>query len=275
MGEMALVLFTVLSQTAAGAFITMVLLAALTGNHNENAAKFATGGILVMLIASMLASLGHLGHPLEAYRALSHLETSWLSREILLAGSFLALAFLHFYQLSKGGSTRFSGIAGVIAAILMVGASGMIYVLPAVPAWNNAAPLLFFFLTAATAGPLYFAVLAAARQYAVPGAVYRIIGAALLTGLISLLLYLSMLAGSGDVAAVSGTAILSGGAFWVRLLVGWILPLGFLLNCSRQDGGKPAAGGYLTALFFLVIIGELLGREMFYSSAVALTMFGL
>lgn len=88
--ELPLVLFTVLSQAAVG----MVLMSAVRGFASHNGGDSRNEWMLVagLMGLGIAASLFHLGHPLEAYRALAHLEKAWLSREVLAAGVFLALA---------------------------------------------------------------------------------------------------------------------------------------------------------------------------------------
>ena len=70
--ELPLVLFTVLSQAAVG----MVLMNAVRGfaGYDEGRARNEWALVLGLMGVRLAASLFHLGHPLEAYRALAHLE---------------------------------------------------------------------------------------------------------------------------------------------------------------------------------------------------------
>lgn len=273
MAEWALVLFTVLSQTAAGAYVTLWALDAFFDRLNREMGELAAKGIIALTGVSLIASLGHLGHPLEAYRALSHMGTSWLSREVALFGLFFVMTVVSFLRWRSGTSTRMVGLAGSLIAVLAVLTSGMVYVLPARPAWNNFGPLLFFILTAATSGPLFLAALVQTRLFVLGKNVYIAIGGALAVGLTSFILYLTMINGAGGVAAATGANMLASIAFWPRLLLGWVIPLGVLVYHGRQREWDIRR--YVPILFVLVLIGELLGRELFYSSAVALKMFGL
>ena len=93
--ELPLVIFTVLVQMAVGAFIVL-------GGFPISGIDYYEPGLDAPIYfdtaaddwdcfwIGVLASLLHLGRPLVAYRALSNLRTSWLSREILLAGLFMA-----------------------------------------------------------------------------------------------------------------------------------------------------------------------------------------
>lgn len=273
MAEWALVLFTVLSQMAAGAFITLWALDTFTGKVENKIGTFAALGIVVAMGLALVASMGHLGHPLEAYRALAHVGTSRLSHEVLAFGLFFTLTVLYYWQWQTGRSRRSVGLAGAIVAILAVISSGLVYTLPARPAWNNVGPVLFFLLTAASLGPLFIAVLAHARQYVFGKNIFMIVAAALVCSLTSLALYVTLMTGMGDTEALTGRNIILGMTFWPRLLLGLIAPLGLLGYVGSKREWNVRC--YVPVLFALVLIGELLGRELFYSSAVALTMFGL
>jgi DMSO reductase anchor subunit len=72
---------------------------------------------LTLLIAGLIASFFHLGHPERAWRAVAMWRTSWLSREVIVLPVFMAMVALH-------GVCHFSGnvscvaITGLAAAIL-------------------------------------------------------------------------------------------------------------------------------------------------------------
>lgn len=273
MGEWPLVLFTVLSQMAAGAFISLWVVDTVKGNMKESTGVFVSQGVVIAMGLGLLASLGHLGHPLEAYRASAHFATSWLSREVVLFGLFFSLTVVYYWQWRTGGARRLVGIVGSIVALLAVPTSGMVYVLAAIPAWNNAGPIFFFLLTALTLGPLYTAVLLMIKQYSLGKGMFQFVMATLACSCMSFALYLSLLISAGDVAALAGWDTMLSIGFWLRLFIGWIAPLGILgYVLTRQQWHMSR---YVMLVFALVFIGELLGRELYYGSAVALTVFGL
>lgn len=273
MGEWALVLFTVFSQMAAGAFVSLCMLDTVKGNMKETTGTFVSQGIVLAMGLGLLASLGHLGHPLEAYRASAHFGTSWLSREVIVFGLFFFLTVVYYWQWRTGGARRLVGIIGSVVALLAVLTSGMVYVLAAIPAWNNFGPIFFFLLTAVILGPLYAAVLLTIKQYSLEKSLFQFVMAALVCSFMSFALYLSLLISAGDVAALTGWNTMLNITFWLRLFLGWIAPLGILgYVLVRQQW---YIYRYVILVFALVFIGELLGRELFYGTAVALTMFGL
>lgn len=93
---------------------------------------------LVLTAAGLLCSLGHLGHPERAWRAVSQWRSSWLSREGVLALLLFPLA-LGTAWLSGTQAGIWLSIAGVLLLLLSVAtlfATAMIYAsLRTVAAW--------------------------------------------------------------------------------------------------------------------------------------------
>ncbi len=60
---------------------------------------------LVFLVAGLVASFFHLGHPERAWRAVTQWRTSWLSREVIILPMFMGLVFLytvvHFFGFTQ------------------------------------------------------------------------------------------------------------------------------------------------------------------------------
>ena len=96
MKERALILFTLLTQAAIGAFIIFYLIHPWIAQIAGKAATHVMTRSFLLAIGALfglglLVSLFHLGTPLLAYRALANLRSSWLSREILFALIFACL----------------------------------------------------------------------------------------------------------------------------------------------------------------------------------------
>ena len=256
--ELPLVFFTTLSQMAVG---TYVLLYLLGRNDHIGEKTIALGSKIVvglMVLAMGGASL-HLGDPLGGPRALLGIGHSWLSREIFLMGSFLGLAFLFALpQLKK--LRRCLGFCGSLAGILGIIATAMVYTLPARPAWNTAYPMLFFFLTALAAGPLLLAFIAAKEEGKVCKPALQMSGLMLLLGLLVSFFY--PLTQGANLAMPLGWLV-------VRCLVGQVLPAAMLLRKTDISG----ADTNLLVPLVLVIIGELLGHQLFYESVLPYPLF--
>lgn len=272
MNELPLVLFTVLSQMAAGATVTLYLLDYLAGNVPSELGRRITVVIIAVTGIGLVASLVHLGEPLAAYRALAHLSTSWLSREIALFGIFIFVLLLYYRQWIKGTQRLTAGAAAALVAILAVWSSGMVYILPARPAWNNVGPVLFFFFTAASLGPLLVAFLYHYYQHTLTNRVYFVVAAIFSAGLFSFGIYATLLRAAGGVATLTGNNLISNEFFWPRIIIGWGMPLFLLLYTALK---KENINKWVLHLLVISLIGELLGRNLFYSTIAALQVSSL
>mgnify|MGYP001066255365 FL=1 len=146
MNESSLVGFTLLVQMSVGMFLCLGLgqLWADGRVGAETARQLTSPGFLAMLplmAAALLVSLLHLGTPLNAWRSVANLRSSWLSREILftlLFTLFAALFAVLHWQTWGAGWLR--GLVWSLAAVL----GGLawyamlrIYLLRTVPGWNT------------------------------------------------------------------------------------------------------------------------------------------
>jgi anaerobic dimethyl sulfoxide reductase subunit B len=138
--DRSLVAFTLLAQMAVGAAWCLSLLQVFP--------RPALGAITISMLAAILASFWHLGTPRRAWRAIRNVRSSWLSREVLCAGLYLAsLAGL----LITGGAGAW--LADVIGLALIISMT-QVYRLRTVPAWNRWTTTASFFATTLLAGSL-------------------------------------------------------------------------------------------------------------------------
>ncbi|OLN32549.1 dimethyl sulfoxide reductase anchor subunit family protein [Desulfosporosinus metallidurans] len=265
--EWPLITFTVLGQVGIGIILMLWWL-----NRDHLDSKLLRKGTLVsgiLLALALLASLFHLGHPEAAYRALTHLASSWLSREILL---FLLtfLAWIYLYWKSRQPSSNPSFGLGVTSVLGLMGvvSSAMIYVLPRVPAWNNIGPVFFFLLTTGLLGALCTLVLG--KELLQPAQRKRLLQGSLGFTILSLLI--TIVYGSMLSATVEGAAtlnfLLSNPLFWARALLGWIAPLVLLIALLKK--GHVEKPQLIVVVTVLAALGEILGRILFYLSAVGI-----
>jgi DMSO reductase anchor subunit len=153
MKHFSLVLFTLGSQAAAGAYLVLAVLPLLQGGGAQ--ASLLTipvlGILLVLLGLSAAVSLLHLGAPRRAWRALLNAGSSWLSCEIAALLGFGVLLAGHWVYAQLAGADQVPGIyRGMVslAALLLLYAMSRAYMLRTAPAWNT--PLtLFGFVSAA------------------------------------------------------------------------------------------------------------------------------
>jgi anaerobic dimethyl sulfoxide reductase subunit C len=163
----------VLAQMSVGAFIVLGALtgwAARYGNWLAAARGYTFTPLLVTGVifgVGVLASLLHLGHPLRAYRALFHLRTSWLSREILSVG-LIGAGWVVFWGISITFPT-ISYLLWVVYAmtalsgLMLIYCMSKVYQLDNIPTWNSRQTPISFFLTAGILGLLFSGMMMAPR----------------------------------------------------------------------------------------------------------------
>ncbi len=109
----------------------------------QDDAFYATGSLLslALLVAGLVASFFHLGHPERAWRSAAMWRTSWLSREVIALPAFMGIVFiyglLHYLDwnpkvfgttaLPETDLTLVVGIIGVVLCFTLFVCTGMIY----------------------------------------------------------------------------------------------------------------------------------------------------
>lgn len=106
--------------------------------------------------AGLVASTFHLGHPERALKAFTQWRSSWLSREAWLA--LLALGLMGVYAIGLiffGMRWRIFGVSGGLLSLATVFATSMIYTqMRTVPRWNHWSPPVMFLAYALAGGGL-------------------------------------------------------------------------------------------------------------------------
>ena len=138
---------------------------------------------LALLIAGLIASFFHLGHPERAWRAVAMWRTSWLSREVIALPIFMGLVFvygvLHYMGWNpnlfgenappQGELTYLVGLVGVAAAFALYLCTGMIYgCIKFLQEWNTPLTPLNYTLFGTASG---FTLATALAAYQAPGLV--------------------------------------------------------------------------------------------------------
>jgi anaerobic dimethyl sulfoxide reductase subunit C (anchor subunit) len=298
LSELPLVIFTIIAQMSVGSFVVLGLIhlfGARAGRHvidrASDPALYAIGPILVL---GLLASMMHLGTPIRAINALRHLDSSWLSREILFGLLFAAVggAFA-FCQWFKWLTPRWrQGLASLAALIglALIAVMSMVYMLPTVPAWNSWATPARFFATTFLLGSLAVgaALVATAevrRRRGTVGdeATQRVVMSSLrgiAIGAIAMLgvefvvvpLYVGKLATGGSAAAAASEGALVNTYGWYAVVQLVLIFLGvallgiFLSRLARPFNTARMLALAPVAAFVLVFGGEIIGRMLFYAS---------
>jgi len=160
--QYSLVLFTLFTQASVGAFWVLLVSDYMKRKEPDavqNAFTRVGTFVLVPLTALGLTfSTTHLGRPQYAFRALAHVGTSWLSREVWSFSLFFALVavytFLWWKRVPDGEFRRSVGVFTGVVGLLGVLSQAMVYAIPGRPMWNHASTIVLFGASTLTLGPL-------------------------------------------------------------------------------------------------------------------------
>ena len=284
--EWPLLTFSLLSQTAAGMFFLLALLRSLLPPAASPArldgirAGIAAVGPLLGL--AMLLSFFHLGSPTGALAA-SPNPDSWMVREVLATSLFLGLWGVCFLLSRKNrlnaGLQWVTAFAGMAAVFFMAGA----YTHSIRPAWIHLNTYLTFFGATLILGapPAVLAFATKTRETMDSAKALRFLvvvaGAAVLLPLLYQPVFLSALS-TGETAAQASARLYTGN-FLPVVALRWLLALtglaaliyGVYVQTLRR---KPIQVRFLYWATGLIVVGEGLGRYLFFATAVS-TRIGL
>jgi DMSO reductase anchor subunit len=249
--EFPLVLFTVLSQAAIGIALmgAVRVLAGPDGGDAQRQWRMVAG----LMVAGLVASLFHLGHPTGAPNALKHLASAWLSREVLFAGLFMGLAVLAAIIADKGGNPALALLGSVLGLALIL-STGMTYAPPSYPAVNNALPTAFFLVSAVVLGAGFASWFAGEGRQPL---LARIFATGLVVGLTLNLVAPCVWLSGGEVMRMTGQAWFGSGLYWAHMAV-----MAASLAVIWKTRTIP------TWLPVLVLLGELVGRAGFFANTI-------
>jgi DMSO reductase anchor subunit len=256
---------------------------------------FLVGAGLILLLcgAGLIASTFHLGHPMRAWRAVSQWRTSWLSREVIVLPSFIAVVFAWGLAHWLALPTIALGAVAALLALALFLCTSMIYAAVAViREW--ATPLT----------PLNFALMGIASGLSLASALAAITDVSLASPLVFLALAFTIAAAAARGASFWRNATLApkttlqtaigvrhprivqqsqgsmGGSFntreffhgaaagvlkqlrWVVVVAAFVVPL--LLLASGSSG---ASASVLVAAAALQYLGLLAERWLFFAEA--------
>lgn len=268
--EWPLMVFTVLGQCVAGGFIVMAL-ALLTGVSERAQQKRVHWTMIVLWVLmgiGFMASVLHLGSPLRAFNSLNRIGESALSNEIASGSVFFAVGGFWWLITVLGKMPQALGkiwmVLTMILGVFFVWMMCKVYLIDTVPTWYSAYTPLSFFLTMFIGGPLLGYLLLSVAG--VTGWGMRFLPAiSLLAVVISSVVV--MLQGTDLATIHSSIAQASTLVSQYGALMSWrLLVLALALACwiIPQLKGGQANPAVLTFAFVLIIVGELIGRGVFY-----------
>jgi DMSO reductase anchor subunit len=166
----SVVLLTTLIGAGQGLFLALFVIEACVsaGLLAAPASGFYACGsatAVVLLVAGLLASFFHLGHPERAWRAAAMWRTSWLSREVIVLPAFMALVAVYgwmHWQTQQG--TLALGLVAVVVCFLLFFCTGMIYAcIKFLQEWATPLTLVNFTVLGCASGVMLATALAAVR----------------------------------------------------------------------------------------------------------------
>jgi anaerobic dimethyl sulfoxide reductase subunit C (anchor subunit) len=284
MRDLSLVAFTLLSQTAVGAFWVLgalqIWVARQSGPFDASLAPVNSTMVVLLMLPAILASLLHLGAPHKAWRVVANLRSSWLSREILFALLFTAasalFAGLQYFNLGCAAIRSAVGWIAALLGLLLILSMANAYRLRTVPAWDRWTTTASFLIAASLLGGLAVGValggsssesperLGGARPWIALGAVVL-----LALDLLVMLVWIAGLSAAPGAASRAAARITQerGSIFRARLAltVAAIIVSGAALT---PWGEGVRASAVFALAFGLVLTAEVLGRVLFYEARV-------
>jgi anaerobic dimethyl sulfoxide reductase subunit B len=233
--ELPLVAFTLLAQMSAGMAVASLFFEPRLFNLLTIGFLLGLGGLISFL---------HLGTKKNAWRAVLHLQKSWLSREIFVIGLFGA-AWLFWVLDYQTMATGYWSLVTAFMGIALVYSMTQVYRLRAAQVWDSWRTEAAFFLSAGTLGLMGVAFGAGMESVAIP-----------------LLFLLSVEVG----VIVSARDWFENTTNRLRLGVCGLAMVGVLISLFVPG----QVGAWMTLpIFLLVVIQEIIGRWLFYESRVA------
>ena len=266
--EWPLVIFTVFGQCVAGALIVMGLVW-LTEKDDAVKTRLVRSMFFLWLVMGIgfLASVLHLGSPLRAFNSLNRVGASALSNEIAAGSVFFAVGGFWWLVSVIGKMPPALGkiwlVVSQILGVVFVWAMTRVYQIDTVPTWYTGYTTLGFFLTLVLGGPLFAALL-----LRVANTTYKSTFAASVSVLALLACVAVIVLQSNDLATIhssvqQASALLPDyGALQIWRIVLLAAGLGCWL-CPLMRRQEPKALALLAGVV-LVVVGELIGRGLFY-----------
>lgn len=156
--EWPLIFFTVMAQSAVGAFWICALVILFSKSGADSKLRLERNMLFIWLLVGLgfLCSSAHLGSPFRAFNAFFRIGQAPLSNEAFFGACFIAFGgFAWLVSVIKPGMIRvrkvFYGLA-LLLSIMFIWNMTTFYLMPAVPTWNNPFTPTAYFLTMVLGG---------------------------------------------------------------------------------------------------------------------------
>jgi anaerobic dimethyl sulfoxide reductase subunit C len=297
--DWALIIYTILAQMSVGSFIVLGIMHffARSKSGQEDADRLSDRALLAIgpvLILGTIASLFHLGSPVNSFRAVSNFGSSWLSREITFTLAFIVVGGVFaIMQWRKIATFQIRSAVAIVAAIIgvaLVYSMAQIYMLRTTPAWDTAATPVSFFTTTFLLGALAVGAAFVAnhaymqrkgtaeadslRDLMRSSLRWLALASVILVGIhfVVIPLNVSYLSNSDSNAAVESVNMMIedyGWVFGVRLVLsffGAVVLGAFIYGNTISAGRERVMSNLAYSAFALVLIAEVMGRFLFYAT---------
>ena len=269
--EWPLMIFTVFGQCVVGGFIVLALALMKRGLRPDAQQRVVACmlGLWVLMGIGFIASMLHLGSPMRAFNSLNRIGASALSNEIASGSLFFAVGGIGWLMatLKKMPSALrtlwliVTMVLGVVFVWMMVRVYNTI---DTIPTWYSLWTPLGFFLTLFLGGPLLGYLLL--RVAGVDGWAMRLLPA---ISIFALVVSAIMAVMQGAELATIHSSVQQASALvpdYGSLMAWRIAALALALCCwvvPQVKGYQPAVP-LLSVAFILLLVGELIGRGVFY-----------
>ena len=283
-----LVVMLVLTQLSVGTFAAVAALARSAPSLPDQTLRVGAVAAMVSGLVAIGASVGHLGRPLQAWRAVIGIGHSWLSREIVafavFAGAAVAAAAARLLQPRSGLSDALGALVSGIG-LAAVGCSVLIYAVTGRRFWRLDRTAAAFAGTTLACGLATAIVVVATTADAEGGAgtLRALAGALVATTLASLVWHARLPRRGTDDPVLERSARLLRGplaatqrAHLALVAAGGVAgPL--LLVALLAEPAPPAAAIRTVAVLSLLLVvrGELAGRTLFFRAMASPRMPGI
>lgn len=272
MGETSLLIFSFCLQAAIGTMWFITLGKQLYKGKIFKAAIITTAALSVV---GVLASLIHLGRPFSALNSLSNLGSSWLSKEVLSAGFFMGITVLYaivqHFKSDDQGLSKVLAWVGSAVGFFCVFAMAKVYTTTIVPVWQGTNTFVDFYATTIAVGALIFIAASLKELGNIDKRIYGfiVLAAVIIQASVAVphAIGLSM---SGQ-AAQASAELLNGMSAVIGLK--WLLILGgagiLMWPATQKADAAKAATGIIYLAGAALILGEFIGRYVFYAAIIA------
>jgi anaerobic dimethyl sulfoxide reductase subunit C len=274
MHEWPLLIFTICMQAAIGGMVVLWFFQRILEKNGVDTFQVLRIPLIVIVILTFVglgASFAHLGKPTHAFNAILGFGHSWMSREIVFTGCFIALTVLTvglFFIQKKMNPWLL--LVTALVGLVDVYAMAAIYSTTFVNGWDSANTFLSFYGTTFTLGAILMLSLNATfiKNADVTKNLFKISFSIAAVGIAIQLVGLALLAAfNGDVIQISGTAAsVSLAEYQSVIVVRWIIEIiamaifGFYAISSNKKIMVTVSYVALAA----ILIAEGMNRYVFY-----------